>query len=567
MVNLFFVLFVSFLSSQNVLLEIGERNVFDTDFFQNVPKSSWLESDLEKKSLLFNDFKNKEVVFHHSMSVGFNLFPENFIKLKKRRDQILINSYYENVVALPLFDQEYLKETKKHINSKVFVHHILTGYKGCSLNGGVFDITKKEALKKSLEIKADIDRLFSFSDVDSLVSIFQASAKKTSDDPSVYQNMGEIGWVSWGQVMPSFQAKAFDMDVLTVSDPVLTDFGYHLILVEKRGFSDYFYYNEDYVEGLLVKFALQHANIDSLKLKASSFDSLYIQKNNLIFNDGVLDKAVLLFENKTKKDNLRGGKSSYVEWLREINNKGVLFVFKNEGYGVGWLINKIEKSPSTRVRPLKNKNDFKVLINSFLLEEGVLEKAFEHTLGSSRWIDLEMEKHTKNILYKSFERFSIESLPPVDSSSVKKLYEKGVFKGEYIKPKQVVFSEIRVKSFDLADSLLNDFSTFNDFDKLMKGFGGKLKKPISDGGGGFIGEAAFSLNPGEVSDIISNLDKTFSIIRVESFIDEEPFVLGRVYSQIENKIRKNLKDSVKKNLSVSLLNKYKIKEYMEVLSF
>ena len=216
---------------------------------------------------------------------------------------------------------------------------------------------------------------------------------------------------------------------------------------------------------------------------------------------------------------------------------------------------------------MKNKNDFKLLVNSFLLEEGVLEKAFEHTFGSSRWIDLEMEKHTKNILYKSFERFSIESLPPVDSSSVKKLYEKGVFKGEYIKPKQVVFSEIRVKSFDLADSLLNDFLTFNDFDKLMKAFGGKLKKPISDGGGGFIGEAAFSLNPGEVSDIISNLDKTFSIIRVESFIDEEPFVLGRVYSQIENKIRKNLKDSVKKNLSVSLLGKYKIKEYMEVLSF
>ena len=567
MVSLFFVLFVSFLSSQNVLLEIGERNIFDVDFFQNVPKSIWLESGQEKKFELFNDFKNKEVVFHHSMSVGFNLFPENFIKLKKRRDQILINSYYENVVALPLFDQEYLKETKKHINSKVFVHHILIGYKGCSLNGGVFDITKKEALKKSLEIKADIDKLFSFSEVDSLVSVFQASAKKTSDDPSVYQNRGEIGWVSWGQVMPSFQKKAFDIDVLTVSEPVLTDFGYHLILVEKKGFSDYYYYNEDYVEGLLVKFALQHTNIDSLKSKASSFDSLYIQKNDLVFNDTVLNEAVLLFENKTKKNKLRGGKSSYVDWLKEIKGKKVLFVFKDEGYGIGWLINKIEKSPSTRIRPLKNKNDFRFLINSFLLEKGVLEKAFEHNLSSSRWIDLEMKKHTKNILYKSFEKFSIEGLPPIDSSFVKNLYEKGVFKGDYIKPKQVVFSEIRVSSFNLADSLLNDFLTFNDFDKLMKGFGGNLKKPISDGGGGFIGEAAFALSPGEVSGIISNLDKTFSIIRVESFIDEEPFVLDRVYSQIENKIRKNLKDSVKKNLSVSLLSKYKIKEYMEVLSF
>ena len=78
-----FILFFSFLFTQNILMEIEERDVFDFEFFQSVPKSVWVEADKEKQSSLFGDFKNKEVVFHYSLDKGFDLFPDNFRSLAK----------------------------------------------------------------------------------------------------------------------------------------------------------------------------------------------------------------------------------------------------------------------------------------------------------------------------------------------------------------------------------------------------------------------------------------------------------------------------------------------------
>ena len=173
-------------------------------------------------------------------------------------------------------------------------------------------------------------------------------------------------------------------------------------------------------------------------------------------------------EKKTKEEKLRGGKNIYVNWLSEIEKRDVLFVFKNRGYGLGWLKNKINGAPSTRVGVLRDRGDFLVLLKSFLLEEGVLSLAFLDGLDKSPWFQEELKKHSKNILYKYFEKLSLNLLPPIDSSFVEKQYSNGVFRGDYIKPKQVFFTEIRTSSASLADSLLSDFNIFGDFEKLSK---------------------------------------------------------------------------------------------------
>ena len=60
--------------------------------------------------------------------------------------------------------------------------------------------------------------------------------------------------------------------------------------------------------------------------------------------------------------------------------------------------------------------------------------------------------------------------------------------------------------------------------------------------------ALFSLNVGEVSSVIKNNDGSFSLARVERFLPEEPFSLERVFSQLEQEIRREKQDSVRKNL-------------------
>jgi parvulin-like peptidyl-prolyl isomerase len=113
-----------------------------------------------------------------------------------------------------------------------------------------------------------------FLSTDEKISLFSSFSSRFSDDPSVSQNNGELGWVSWGQVMPSFQEVAFSSSVFSLSAPVLTDYGYHLIFVERRGFSDYYYYNKDYLDEFSYKFGLQGASMDSLRNGALLYDSL-----------------------------------------------------------------------------------------------------------------------------------------------------------------------------------------------------------------------------------------------------------------------------------------------------
>jgi len=60
---------------------------------------------------------------------------------------------------------------------------------------------------------------------------FEGVAAEFSEDPSVSKNKGRLGFVSRGQFVKEFENKAFSMKVGELSEPVRTQFGYHLIKV------------------------------------------------------------------------------------------------------------------------------------------------------------------------------------------------------------------------------------------------------------------------------------------------------------------------------------------------
>jgi parvulin-like peptidyl-prolyl isomerase len=57
---------------------------------------------------------------------------------------------------------------------------------------------------------------------------FAEMAKEKSEGPSS-DNGGDLGFFSRGDMVKPFEKKAFEMDVGEVSDPVKTEFGWHLI--------------------------------------------------------------------------------------------------------------------------------------------------------------------------------------------------------------------------------------------------------------------------------------------------------------------------------------------------
>jgi parvulin-like peptidyl-prolyl isomerase len=64
--------------------------------------------------------------------------------------------------------------------------------------------------------------------------LWKQVAKEQSQDPGSTDSGGELGWVGKGQFVKEFEEAAQGLAIGQVSDPVKSDFGYHVIQVEER---------------------------------------------------------------------------------------------------------------------------------------------------------------------------------------------------------------------------------------------------------------------------------------------------------------------------------------------
>ncbi len=112
---------------------------------------------------------------------------------------ILTVFYPQSVMA-----QDYYNNIgDKTVITKVNARHILVKESG-----------------EALEIKAKIDKGAKFEDLAKLYSICPSG-----------QNGGDLGYFGRGQMVKEFEDAAFATPVNSVSDPVYTQFGWHLIKV------------------------------------------------------------------------------------------------------------------------------------------------------------------------------------------------------------------------------------------------------------------------------------------------------------------------------------------------
>lgn len=71
-------------------------------------------------------------------------------------------------------------------------------------------------------------------DIEHGIDTFENMAKIHSGDSGSKENGGDLGYFSKGKMVPEFDAVAFTLEKGKISEPVKSQFGYHLILVEDR---------------------------------------------------------------------------------------------------------------------------------------------------------------------------------------------------------------------------------------------------------------------------------------------------------------------------------------------
>jgi peptidyl-prolyl cis-trans isomerase C len=155
--------------------------------------------------------------------------PDVKIQLAVRADQLLATALFQQLAkdgkpsdaALHAYYEEHKGEWEQ-----VTARHILIRMTGSAvpIRDGQKDLSDEEALAKATDLRA---KLVAGGD-------FAALAKAESDDTGSGANGGALGEFTHGRMVPQFEQAAFALPVGEVSLPIKTQFGYHVIVVDKH---------------------------------------------------------------------------------------------------------------------------------------------------------------------------------------------------------------------------------------------------------------------------------------------------------------------------------------------
>jgi peptidyl-prolyl cis-trans isomerase C len=173
---------------------------------ENIVKTLSLAQEAQKRKLdETSEFKIQELFQHYNLMA-------NALATQAGKD-----------LQISEADVRQYYEAHKNEFETVHAKHILIRFQGSQVpvRAGQKDLTDAEALAKAQEIRKKIQDGEDFATL----------AKAESDDAGSGGNGGELPPFRHGQMVPTFEKAAFAMKAGELSEPVKSQFGYHIILV------------------------------------------------------------------------------------------------------------------------------------------------------------------------------------------------------------------------------------------------------------------------------------------------------------------------------------------------
>jgi foldase protein PrsA len=188
---------------------ILENMIFERIIYQEAIKNNLTVNDTELDELMveYKTFFGDEQAYKEFLTS--NNMKEEFLKNSLRTDEVIqryVDFYME---SLSISDEELIKYYEDNVDKFVSVkaRHILVN-----------------SMEEAEDILAQINAGADFSDL----------AMAFSKDTNSAVLGGDLGYFYKGQMVPTFEAAAFSLEVGEVSGIIPSDFGFHIIKLDDR---------------------------------------------------------------------------------------------------------------------------------------------------------------------------------------------------------------------------------------------------------------------------------------------------------------------------------------------
>lgn len=396
---------------------------------------------------------------------------------------------------------------------------------------------------------------------------FEEMARLFSDDKSNSSKGGDLGYFKWGRMVEEFQEAAFALKAGEVSEPVKTQFGWHLIqLVDRRP------------DTALKSFEAEKENImNELKrvkgaeLRETADDYLVKLKESLKLE--YFDDSLEVVFKKIGDPSAPQNNSLFADF-DEDSRKMVVAEWSEGKVTVADLDEKIGPG---RPGMFNEAGDLKDVIDGILLPDLLARRAKElGLLKDPRALDMR-KKSMENMMVREIEQLEVDDKLNYDDESLKMFFTKNQHR--YMSEPEVSIREIFIGDKKKAEELLlmgkqgKDWkflcSRYNEREESKKKDG--LLGPFDKYRYGRIGREAHKLQEGQFNMSPIRMGNKYSIFRVEEKMPAKlkPFEEARdeVERDYKRDMRKEFRDKWLAALKEEIPVKINEKNLRAVLPF
>lgn len=474
-------------SNENVVAKVGDLKITKDDVInylkKNYPNEPVIRNiSIEKKKDALDKLIAKKRKVNAALDIDLDKDPQIAKFMISRKEQLLGNKYYEKMIVDKLVNETDVNDYLAKRGVEMKATHVLIGFDKANVaSKRNREEAEKLAEKVLQEAKNGVD--------------FTTLAEKYSDDPSVKNNQGDLGYFRWGEMVEPFQEACWNMKPGEITGPVLTKHGFHVIRLDDRRDVAGYTPGKDAESILQAKQALFAAKADSGKKMWEKHFTALKEKRNFKIAENNIRKTSALIAEKIKTENIAASSFNQQE-------KGIKLITWDGGeITLNDLIEKYDRSlarafgmftdPEAMQKDLENTSMIRLVVTEAekmgLDEEEDVEKVLEEF----------QESRLENLVVQREVREKIN----ITEEDIRKYYDENP--DQFKKPAQIEIWEIQLDT-EAEANRIKRLVNKNNFEKMAKKY--STDKFFAKKGGfigmrnvnsrGVVSREAFEAGPG-----------------------------------------------------------------------
>jgi len=501
--------------------------------------------DLSIKKDLIEPLITKKLRINAAYDMDLGNDPVFLSKYEQYQMRMVGQKYFEKVIFDEIIGDDMIEEYISRQAIEIKASHILIGYEK---SPRVVKRTLEESKTIAIDVKKQLDDGRDFTEL----------AEKYSDDPSVKKNRGDLGYFTWGRMVGPFQQAAWDMEIGEISDPVKTQFGYHIIRLDDRKEVANYVENRSKENITRIKQTIARSFGDSVRvLWKKHYKELCEDNNYQIYEEEInkfADTLKVIIKNKPLTPEVFTPEQRQITFAEWDDDKITVQTF----------IDKHDKQLAQIFGSFRDGKVMKKEIDRMSMDSQVLEDAGRLGIRDDDDIVNALRSFKENHIEKEAEKKYTLNKVEVSEEETVEYYQSNLQRFE--KPAEIEIWVIDLKDEQLARQIASKAKQGQNFENLAKKYS-EDKRSKSKGGylgykannaRGSISFEAHKIGPGGKIGGPVQYGRFWSVIKTGKRHDKSIKPFEEVNARIKNLVKNEKRKEVKIVWENELKEKYEV---------